>query len=490
MQNKNISTRVISYNNDPDIISGFLGVLPNPDPVLGRMGIKYEVYSRIMTDAHVMCELRAIRAGLLSFETTIQAGGDKRIDRKAADLCRDIFHNIRQLDDVLWQISEAVLLGHRLHEVVWEKDGSVLYAESLNDVPARRIRFNQNGDILLRTRKAPNGEDLSANRWKWLLTRHMSSYENPYGVAVFSACFWPIVFKHGGMKFFTKFVEKYSIPWPIGKYPEGTTEEQQKELFSKLKDMVEDSLAVLPESMNVSIIELSNKGEVHTNFINLMNRELSKALTNQTLATEIQGTGSYAAAETHSSRADTSHQCDRNMISSTINLLFRWIVEINIPTASPPKHNFYQKETAPLEWIKALNEARKFMRISPQFASERTQIQIASQSEESLPGFEGEVTSVPQFSSSDRGLTISNEKSNIPIGSILNKIPKAGDVITSKLEKIRKIVDESNSLEEVQKNLARLYTEDMEQMATVFSNAYLLSYLFGVAAAKEEEGNE
>jgi phage gp29-like protein len=236
-----------------------------------------------------------------------------------------------------------VFHGYSVHEVIWQRQDRFLVPGRVIDRPQRRFQFDHDNRLRLVTRSnMVPGEELGDH--KWLLTRHMPSHDNPYGVAVFSACFWPWAFKHSGYRFFTKFVERYGIPTPIGKYPRGTPKDQVTELVNQLAQMIEDTVAAIPDDKSVEL--LSHKGgehSVHGAFLNLCNRELSKALTSQTLATEVQDTGSRAVAEVGHEREQAGQESDREMVQATWQELCNWITELNYPGARPPVWEFYEE---------------------------------------------------------------------------------------------------------------------------------------------------
>ncbi|MCZ7600799.1 MAG: DUF935 domain-containing protein [Gammaproteobacteria bacterium] len=122
------------------------------------------------------------------------------------------------------------------------------------DKPQRRFLFDTDNNLRLKTRdNITPGEELG--EFKWLVTRHMPKHDNPYGVAVFSACFWPYTFKHAGFRYFTKFVERYGIPTPVGKYPPGTREQEINELVNRPAQMIEDAVAAIPSDASVELLE-------------------------------------------------------------------------------------------------------------------------------------------------------------------------------------------------------------------------------------------
>ena len=216
---------------------------------------------------------------------------------------------------------------------------------------------------------------------RFLLSRHMPSYDNPHGVAVFSACFWPYVFKHGGLKYFVSYVEKFGGPWVVGKYPSGASDDAGDELFDALQKLISSAVATIPDNTIVDILGAggSNSGggssggrAPHERLIAVCNSELSKALTSQTLATEIQGEGSRAASETHRGREQSVNQSDRSIVSASLNRLYRWITDLNFgPDVAAPIHEFYEESQARSDWAKLLDTARHFLPIGSAEAYER-----------------------------------------------------------------------------------------------------------------------
>ena len=309
---------------------------------------------------------------------------------RALELCTQVFAALpgagRRWPDLIWQLAQAVFRGYQVHEVVWGKAGDLQVPERIIDRPGRRFVFSPEGDLRLRTRQnQTEGEPTGA--YKWLVTRHMPSYDNPYGVAVLSACFWPYTFKHSGWRYFVKFAEKYGLPWAIGKYPPGTQKPEQDALAASLAQMIEDAVAAVPADGSVELIS-SNAGTgalPQERLIALCNAELSKALTSQTLATELPGGGSYAAAQTHADRAQGVHSSDRAAIEDALSQLCAWIVELNIPGALPPRFEFYEEAAARQDWTDVLDKARAFIDVPVSFAHDRLQIPIPAKGEDVLP---------------------------------------------------------------------------------------------------------
>jgi phage gp29-like protein len=366
-----------------------LDVLPNPDTVLRKLGKSQEVFDAIYGDAHAAGELRSIRAALLGYEWRVTPGGESAADLQAFALCEQLLEHRpaphMHWSDVIWSMALSIFRGLAVHEIVWERQDRFLMPVAVIDRPQRRFVFDLDNQLRLLTREQPfRGAETGA--YKWLLTRHAPTFENPYGWALFSSCFWPYTFKHGGYKWFVKFCEKYGLPWPIGKYPQGTPKAQQDDLADALAKMVQDGVAVIPDGGSVDLLSVTTGVTLpQERLINLCNREMSKALTSQTLATEIQDTGARAASETHREREMAVNECDRAIVEQTFDELFAWVTEINVAGALPPKFEFYEEADARADWAEVLNKARGYIDVPVAFAHDRLQIPMAQEGEEVLP---------------------------------------------------------------------------------------------------------
>jgi phage gp29-like protein len=343
---------IAGRNTDPRFYAA-LAVLPNPDPILRKAGRSEEVFESIQADAHVIGELRLIRADLLRFKLRLTAGGDSRKDKYALELCQNFLARapapMMTWPDAIWNIGLAPFRGHSVHEIVWQRDGDQLMPARLLDRPQRRFKFDQDGALKLITRDDPLF-GVPAEEAYFLVNRHMPSYDNPYGVALFSSCFWPYTFKHAGFRWFVKFCERFGIPFPIGKYPAGTPDEQITKLEQGLESLIEAGYAALQEDGAVELLESKTAGGggkiVQQQLVEAANAEISKALSSQTLSTEQTGSsGSRGAAEVHRGRSLDVGESDRDSIAFTLDGLWARITLFNFgPDAKPPRSEFVAEE--------------------------------------------------------------------------------------------------------------------------------------------------
>lgn len=479
---KLLGTEVATRTSDPNFY-GALQFLPNPDAVLRKLGKSQEVFDAILADAHVIGELRPMRANVINFNWRIKPGGDQADDRRAFEQALLLFSQRPApgmgWPDVFWNMQEAILRGQRIHEVVWQLDGSLQVPAKVIDRPNHRFIYGIDNELRLLTREN-RIEGIPVDPYKFLVSRHMPSFDNPYGVALLSSCFWPYTFKHNGFRFFVKFCEKYGIPWAVGKYPAGTAQAQIDALADSLARMVEDAIAAIPDSGAVELLSYSTSGQLpQERLIEVCNREMSKCLNSQTLATELNGAGSFAAAETHRGRELGNGAADRKIIEATINELLGWQTELNFAGAAQPLFEFYDEAEARKDWVDVFAGAREYLAIPVKFAHERLQIPEPVEGEPVLPKTPDKAANAANFSRFDFAGSVNADPS--PTQPYSNQLADlAADPLRSWLEVIKKKLDEAESLADFQAALLESYGDlPSDELVKVMELAYSTADLAG-----------
>jgi phage gp29-like protein len=355
-----LSRPVATPETDPQQFFGLLNALPNPDPILRQMGTAERVHHAILADAHVIGEIRSIRGSFRSHQYRLIAGNEADSKSLAArDLCEAWMaetppNAVADWLEVMWQMTSAILTGYRPHEVVWgyKKHSGKLTSNKylpteVLDRPNRRFLFDASAAPLLVSKEHLQGAPVEP--FQFVISRHMASTTNPYGLALLSSCFWPWTFKTGGWRYFVKFCERHGLPWPVGRYPQGTTEEDQDKLAEALGAMIESGYVVVQEGTGLELLTPSGgAGELpQERLIVLTNREMSKALTSQAMIGEQLKVGSRAASETAKDRQDSVHDSDRDIAGAGMAQIFQWITLFNFGEGvSPPTVEFFHHTVA------------------------------------------------------------------------------------------------------------------------------------------------
>jgi phage gp29-like protein len=326
--------------------------LPDPDPILKKMGRGITALQELLSDSHLE-SVWGVRCAAASGAEWFMTPGD---DSSGAQATAEAFaEELKEMDvpRIIEEMMDAIAYGYSPLEVLWTAKEGRWGIGNIVGKPPQWFEFSQENKLVLKT-GVFGTEELPENRF--LLVQHRPSYANPYGVKVFSKCFWPVTFKKSGFRWWTVFVEKYGGAFMYGKYPANAGEQFKKELLEALVKMVADSVAIIPEGSEITISSASDKkggSDVHSAYIQMSNSEISKAVLGQTLTTEIGDAGSYAAAQTHNDVREDIAAADRRRISAAFNRLTAVYTFYNFGAAAvPPLFEFTEDEDLRIEQAK------------------------------------------------------------------------------------------------------------------------------------------
>ena len=337
----NLTKMFASRHKSWDPTSALSYYLPDPDPVLRKQGQDIRIYKDLLTDAHVGSVTDSRKAGVLTQEWKIERG---KANSRRHGFIESVFAGL-DVYRIITEILDAPLYGYKPLEIVWEKRDGLIAPMDVVGKPPEWFNFSPENELLFRSKENANGEPVPP--LKFLLAQNDPSYENPYGKRVLARCFWPVTFKRGGYKFWAMFLEKYGMPLLVGTYPSGTDEPKINEMLSMLEDMIQDAVAVMPEGSQVTSIETSSSAGTRSyrEFLAFGNMEISKAILGQTLTTEMQSSGSYAAAQTHFAVRHEIVESDKRIVEGTMNGLICFLYELNFGADEPkPVFMLYEQK--------------------------------------------------------------------------------------------------------------------------------------------------
>lgn len=127
------------------------------------------------------------------------------------------------------------------------------------------------------------------------------------------------VFKSYNLRDCARFLEVYGIPARIGRYPQGSTKEQQDRLLRAARLMGSDAACIIPDDMNLELLN-GHRGASADGFLGSVtywDRQTSKAVLGQTSSAEGSG-GDYKASAGHESVRLDIAQHDAQQAAATI----------------------------------------------------------------------------------------------------------------------------------------------------------------------------
>jgi len=337
---KTLTDHIATRQRSPDFTA--LGMfLPNPDPILKKQGKDISVYSDLRSDALVGGSIRRRKAGVVKMEWRIER------DKASSRMAKLAEATLQKLDlrRVMREMLDAPLFGWQPMELVWSAGGGPVVPLDIVAKPAGWFLYDSESQLRFRSREAPMLGELLQPR-KFLVPAQDASYANPYGFADLSMCFWPTVFKRGGLKFWVTFTEKYGTPWLVGKVPRGTPSTEQDKLLDQLEAMVQDAVAVIPDDASVDTVEagaVNANADLYERLLMFCRSEISIALLGQNQTTE--SNSNRASATAGLMVTDDLRDADARLLEAAVNQVLRWLVDLNEGEAAPaPRFELYEQE--------------------------------------------------------------------------------------------------------------------------------------------------
>ena len=318
-------------------MGGFGGWLPNPDPILRKLGRQIDVYRELLRDPLVGGQVRRRKAAVARLQWRLD--GDD-VPTNVRDTIQAALQ-AHDLDRFIKDILNATLFGYQPIEIIWQR-GSLWLPERIIAKPPEWFGFDDNAQLYFHQNGA-NAEPLPA--YKFLCPTQEADYRNPYGLGDLGLVFWAVTFKRAGLKFWAEFTQKYGSPWLIGKEPRSNTDADTNKLLDALEALVGNAIGTIPNDSSVEIHEASGKAasvDAYDKLIRYCRSEINIALLGQDQTTE--ANTNHASATAGLEVTDDIRDSDSRIVMGAINQLIDWICELNFGDVARPKFVLYEAE--------------------------------------------------------------------------------------------------------------------------------------------------
>lgn len=330
-------TEIASTRNGRDITRGYVDGLPyltSTDTILRQAG-GLQGYERILQDDQVSACFSQRRNAVVSRPWAVTPGGPSRKDKLAAKLVEE---NLKSLDwdTITDQMLFAPFYGYAVAEVMWCLKDDQIRVEDLRVRDRRRFVYAPDYSLRLLTFSQPHGEILPERKF-WHKAVGASHADEPYGLGLGHALYWPVWFKHNGARFWAVYLEKFGAPTAMGSFPMGTSATERRNLLATLASISTDAGIIVPEGMKVSLLEATRGGSAtYENWMNYWDAAISKVILGQTMTTS--DGSSYAQATVHYKVRQDLVKADSDFISQSANgSWIKWLVDYNYPGAAYPQ---------------------------------------------------------------------------------------------------------------------------------------------------------
>lgn len=337
IEREQLRTEIATTRDGRDITRGYIDALPwlpPTDRILPLAG-GWRGYEELLRDDQVAATFAQRRLSVVSRPWTVEAGGDRRMDRQAADLVRRTLDAI-DFDAVTDQMLYARFFGYAVAEAIWTADRSGIALADIKVRDRARFVFSPAGELLLRTMRRPDGEPLPARKF-WALAIGASHADEPYGRGLAHNLYWPVWFKRQGARFWALFLEKFGAPTAVGKFGDNTSEADRQKLLDACQAVQTDSGVILPQAMSIELLEASRGGTAtYEQWMAHWDRAIAKVVLGQTMTTE--DGSSRSQAEVHMDVRSDLVRADADLVCQSANRTWvRWLVDLTLPGAAYPR---------------------------------------------------------------------------------------------------------------------------------------------------------
>ena len=333
------------------IFAGFLDYMPNPDLLLSTTGETLEVYNKMLLDPHISSMLDLRKSFTKGRAWDLEPPGNDAVSTRSTELVKDVLKKTN-LAHGISQLLTALEYGYAVAELVWRQEDG-LWIPSMKGRAQKRFVFSLKGELMLAD---PYPKTLRT-KYKFVVYRNQPRDENPYGTALLARCYWPWTFKRAGLRFWLTMCEKFGVPTILALFKCDSDEEAERRaqaIAAALYNIQSNAAAALSNVEDVKILEAKGAGEDFLKLVTFCNFEISKAITNQILSSDIGDSGSYALSKEHKDTLNRLALEDGRALAELINnTLIPWIVELNLGTKAPvPTFEFDFFEIPPWDIVK------------------------------------------------------------------------------------------------------------------------------------------
>ena len=450
-------------------------LLPNPDPILRAQGKSIATYRTMSNDALIGGCLRRRKSAVQALDWDLDKG---KAASRTAKAIMGVFDNL-DIDRITGQMLQATAFGYQPMEITWGNVGGLLVPTNVQAKPPEWFGFDATNQLRFKSRNNQvAGEELPAR--KFLLPRQDPSYENPYGMPDLSMCFWPLVFKKGGMKFWLSFVEKYGSAFSLGKLPRSATDTEKQALLDGLQALIQNGVATIPDDGSVELIEMAGKSasaDLYERLVVFCRSEINIALLGQNQTTEASANKASAGAGLEVTK--DLRDGDKKIVAAEINQLIRWIAELNFGGADVPVFSMWDQEEQ--DTLQAARDKSNY-EAGARFTNAYFQRAYNYQEGDLLP---------PNTAAVTQGAAAFAESMGAPgVSPVANEISAlsaaAAPAWSSVVDQVQTLVNAATSVEQLQEVLLQAYGSlDAEELKKVMAAAYALAELKGMDDATQ-----
>lgn len=313
----------------------------------GDLSLAMELFEEMEEkDADYASQIMLRKQSIIALDWQIIPFDESSQSKKIADFVENYLMSI-DFDRVQLEALDAIAKGISCQEIIW--DGQAGLPVGFNWIHQKFITYTNSIQPRILTIEEPTtGIELAPYKFLYMVNKTRSGYDFRSGLA--RQCAWIYLFKNYCLKYWNIFLEKFSVPFILGKYMQGTSQADIDALLTAVRSMGMDGAGVVSDTTNIEFKQASGAAGSENTFrvfVDFCSSQYAKAILGQEDVGYTSGLTSADTARKASVRHDLL-ESDACAIDNFFNeQLIKPIVGFNFGWESPfPKlrHNYDEEE--------------------------------------------------------------------------------------------------------------------------------------------------
>jgi phage gp29-like protein len=289
-------------------------------------------------DPHLFSQMQTRKNAVIGLDFEVLPFSDDERDKEISEFISDAIYNLESIEDIFIDLLDAIGKGFAVSEIMWEVRDNKVQIKDIVSKHQKKFLWDEWDVMKVTTEDEPMGIPLPNN--KFIIHKYKARSGHPAKAGVLRVIAWMYLFKNYDVKDWVSFCEVFGMPLRLGKYNSGTSEEDKDALIKALVMLGSDAAGIIPESTDIEFVEASKTTSinVYEALANFCNKEMSKAILGQTLTSEIGSSGSFAASKTHDGVRQDLIEADCKALAQTLRrdlirplVLFNFGIEDRLP---------------------------------------------------------------------------------------------------------------------------------------------------------------
>lgn len=249
-------------------------------------------------EPHYRSMMNTRKLALRGLPAIVEAATDEKADIDIADAVRTVVASTTYRR-AIFHLADGIGKGFSAVEILWQTGADFWTPAELKHCDPRFFQFDRLTGRQLRLREDgnPEGRVLPPNKFIIHVPALKSGLPIRNGLA--RVAMWAFMLKSFSLKDWMAFLDVYGIPWRVGKWGAGASDNDKRALLRAVSQIASDGAAIIPESMVIELLE-TKSGKATDAFeknCRYLDQQISKLVLGQTMTSE--DGSSLAQAEIH-----------------------------------------------------------------------------------------------------------------------------------------------------------------------------------------------